>query len=227
MNPTIAKTAGYHVATTKDQMFNLSNAPGQDSPVDLFSAQFDTGLRRIPYENEKEFENKIPHLSEMAEKAIELLSDNPNGFFLLVEGGLIDWACHDQNMERMIAEVVEFSNAVQKAEKYAETTTDATQMIVVSDHETGGLSEVFCSKGNLTYSWTTHGHKSVKVPLYMNGDIDSQPPEHIKDVFGLMCGSGQCVGRGSCTLTSIVMKNKSVVCGTEKSRKVCSARRSP
>ncbi|MGZ8288147.1 MAG: alkaline phosphatase [Telluria sp.] len=58
---------------------------------------------------------KQPGLTEMSSKAIGLLSKNPNGFFLVVEGGMIDIALHDTRAKRALQETVEFDNALKSA----------------------------------------------------------------------------------------------------------------
>ena len=82
-----------------------------------------------------------PTLDEMTEKAIELLSKNPRGFFLMVEGGQIDWAGHNNDAGTMLAEMLRFDTAVQTVFDWAKRRDD-TLVLVTADHETGsfGLS---------------------------------------------------------------------------------------
>ncbi|MEO8003226.1 MAG: alkaline phosphatase, partial [Arenimonas sp.] len=73
-----------------------------------------------------------PSLSEMTRSAITILQNNPNGFFLMVEGGRIDHANHSGNAFRALTETVSFSNAVRTA---MEMTSDKdTLIIVTADH---------------------------------------------------------------------------------------------
>lgn len=73
-----------------------------------------------------------PSLSEMTEKAIQLLSQNPKGYFLIVEGGRVDHAHHDGNAYRALTEGVELAKAVEIA---AQMTSDQdTLIIVTADH---------------------------------------------------------------------------------------------
>lgn len=78
-------------------------------------------------------------LAEITEKAIEYL-DNDQGFFMMVEGGKIDWACHANDAGSMVREVLDFSSAVDVAVKFYLQHPDETLIVVTSDHETGGLS---------------------------------------------------------------------------------------
>ncbi|WP_369425063.1 alkaline phosphatase [Methanothrix sp.] len=79
-----------------------------------------------------------PSLAEMTEKAIYLLSKNPKGFFLMVEGGRIDHACHERSLENATMDTLAFDEAVGKALDFAMKNTD-TLVIVTADHECGGL----------------------------------------------------------------------------------------
>jgi alkaline phosphatase len=77
-------------------------------------------------------------LAEITEKAIEYL-DNENGFFMMVEGGKIDWLCHANDAGAMVREVLDFSAAVDVAVKFYLQHPEETLIVVTADHETGGL----------------------------------------------------------------------------------------
>lgn len=77
-------------------------------------------------------------LAEITGKAIEYL-DNDNGFFMMVEGGKIDWLCHANDAGAMVREVIDFSDAVDEAIEFYDRHPDETLIIVTADHETGGL----------------------------------------------------------------------------------------
>ena len=80
-----------------------------------------------------------PSLAEMTEKAIELLSKNEKGFFLMVEGSQVDYAGHDNDPVYMVTEFLAFDDAVGVAVRYAKTDDD-TLVVIFPDHDTGGLS---------------------------------------------------------------------------------------
>ncbi|MCA9237811.1 MAG: alkaline phosphatase [Planctomycetales bacterium] len=82
-----------------------------------------------------------PTLVEMTEKALEVLSQNPNGFFLMVEGGQIDWAGHNNDAGTLLHELLRFDAAVRAVHDWARRRRD-TVVLVTADHETGsfGLS---------------------------------------------------------------------------------------
>jgi len=78
-------------------------------------------------------------IADYTRKGIELLN-NDKGFFMMVEGGKIDWACHGNDFATMVDEVKDFSNAVQVAIDFYNKYPKETLIIVTADHETGGLS---------------------------------------------------------------------------------------
>lgn len=78
-------------------------------------------------------------LSGIVQKAIEVL-DNPGGFFMMVEGGKIDWAAHANDAAAIVGEVFELDKAVGYALEFYRKHPDETLIIVTADHETGGLS---------------------------------------------------------------------------------------
>jgi alkaline phosphatase len=80
-----------------------------------------------------------PTLAEFTRKAIELL-ENENGFFMMVEGGKIDWACHSDDAATAIHETIAFDDAVQVALAFYKQHPDETLIVVTADHETGGLA---------------------------------------------------------------------------------------
>jgi alkaline phosphatase len=82
---------------------------------------------------------KAPSLDEMTRKALEVLSRNRRGFFLMVEGSQVDWAAHANDGLATAAEVFAFDRAVQVVLDFARAEGD-TAVIIASDHTTGGLT---------------------------------------------------------------------------------------
>lgn len=78
-------------------------------------------------------------LSDYVEKGIEML-DNDNGFFMMVEGGKIDWACHANDAGSTISDTVALGCAVSEALDFYYQHPDETLIVVTGDHETGGLT---------------------------------------------------------------------------------------
>ncbi len=78
-------------------------------------------------------------LAEIVETAIDFL-DNPKGFFIMCEGGKIDYAGHDNDAASLIGEMEDFDNAIAKAYEFYLLHKDETAIIITADHETGGVS---------------------------------------------------------------------------------------
>ncbi len=115
-------------------------------------------------------EREIP-LAELTDKAIEILAQDPDGFFLMVEGSQIDWAGHKNNASNVVAETVDFDNAVSIGLDFAETNGE-TLVIITSDHETGGFALLGGSIENKTVDKTgfsTKGHSASMVPIFAYG----------------------------------------------------------
>lgn len=80
-------------------------------------------------------------LTDITRAAINFLTkkqDEKNGFFLMVEGGKIDWACHANDL-CYIRELIDMDNAVKVAFEFYQQHPDETLIVVTADHETGGL----------------------------------------------------------------------------------------
>ncbi|ADQ08300.1 Alkaline phosphatase [Caldicellulosiruptor hydrothermalis 108] len=90
-----------------------------------------------------------PSLAEMTQKALQILSKNRNGFFLMVEGSEIDWASHANDPVGVVSEVLAFDKAVKVALDFAKSRDD-TAVIIASDHANGGMS-----LGNYTTKYDT------------------------------------------------------------------------
>ena len=165
ISTTTAQNAGYTTVTNRTQMLAVDTA----SVTHLFS-QFGTGY--MPYENDGTgMGTTYPHLSEMTQTALEILEKNENGFFLMVEGGRIDSAGHDNNLQRNIYETIEFANAAQVVMDWAAGRTD-TLIIVTADHETGGLEVTETNPQQSVWpdvTWYWGNHTGQNVPIYARG----------------------------------------------------------
>ncbi len=111
-----------------------------------------------------------PTLAELTDKAIEILSKEKNGFFLMVEGSQIDWACHANDIGKTIKCTLRFDEAVKVGMDFALKDKN-TLVIVTADHECGGLTiiggDIKCE--NVKTAWSTGGHSGVPVPVYAFG----------------------------------------------------------
>lgn len=127
------KNKGFSLVTDMTGFNGIAN----DSVWALF-ADYKGNNRYKSYECDRN-KNNEPGLSEMTRKAIQILSKNPRGFFLMVEGSQIDWACHNNDPYAAVTEFIEFDNAVREALDFA-ASDGHTLVIVCPDHGNGGIS---------------------------------------------------------------------------------------
>ncbi|NHI88819.1 MAG: alkaline phosphatase [Candidatus Thorarchaeota archaeon] len=135
-----------------------------------------------------------PSIAEMTNKSISLLSQDSDGFFLMVEGGKIDLAAHNQDQVRNALDTIAFDKAVKVAKEYVEGHNN-TILIVTADHETEGLVVLSHDLGsqlpgslpteaqrrtlraeranNVTVDWTASYHTNWPVPVFAFGDAFS------------------------------------------------------
>ena len=116
-------------------------------------------------------DDTMPTIAEMTDYALGKLSQNENGFFLMVEGAQIDDFAEYNNLEMQLHEIYEFDRAVAVAKKYVEEHPD-TILIVTADHETGDVENPMVQSTDkvleeTTYSTQLHTYKSV--PIYAMG----------------------------------------------------------
>ena len=92
----------------------------------------------LPYAIDRK-ENDLT-LAQITESAIDFLTKGNNkGFFLMVEGGKIDWACHSNDAATTFHEIIDFDNAIKIAYEFYSQHPDETLIVVTADHETGGF----------------------------------------------------------------------------------------
>jgi alkaline phosphatase len=125
----------------------------------------------------------VPTLEEMTRAAINILDDDPDGFFLMIEGGAVDWASHANQSGRLIEEHIDFDNAVAAVVDWIQANSNwgETLLVVTGDHETGYLTGpgsdptwepiVNNGAGNLPgMEWHSGSHTNSLIPLYAKGD---------------------------------------------------------
>jgi len=122
-----AEAAGFDVARTADEL--TASGP---RVLGLFDP---SGL---PDALQADDVPDVPTLAAMTQAAVDRLDDDPEGFFLVVEGGQIDWAAHANDAGWMLAELKRFDAAVDVAHRFAAARSD-TLVLVTADHETGGF----------------------------------------------------------------------------------------
>lgn len=150
--------AGYTMVETVDELMEVESG----KVLGLFSTD------NMSYDNERNLDVE-PSLTEMTHKSIELLSDDHDGFFLMIEGGRIDHASHENDFDNTIYEIFAFDLAVLEAMEYASGRND-TLVIVTADHETGGLHITGgYSSGEVRYGWISDDHTGSLVPVFAYG----------------------------------------------------------
>jgi alkaline phosphatase len=122
---------GYRFVSNRNELLKV-NPAGTDKLLGLFSRG------AMAYEVDRNQERE-PHIAEMTKTALDILSKNPEGFFLMVEGGKIDWANHAHDVAGSVYDTIAFDKAVELSIEFAKKNPD-TLVIVVDDHETGGMA---------------------------------------------------------------------------------------
>lgn len=129
----LAEEAGYQVVKTQAEAEKLSDGDQKVIVVDEHLADGNA----MAYDVDREDAQWA--LADYVDKGIELL-DNDKGFFMMVEGGKIDWACHANDATSTITDTLALDAAVEKAVEFYDEHPDETLIIVTGDHETGGLT---------------------------------------------------------------------------------------
>lgn len=143
---------GFTYVDTRDEMNAISS--GERS-----FAQFN-------FDEMKNCQNSgsTPSIAEMTSKAIDLLDDNEEGFFLMIEGACIDKFSHSNDFDGATMNVMAFDEAVKVALDYAEADGD-TLVVITADHETGGIKY---NTETDEYYYTRTDHSTQDVPLFVS-----------------------------------------------------------
>lgn len=176
------------VIQTREEFLSMASGPTPNRVLGvpkvhstLQQGRSDGEVEVMPYSQTMNL--NVPTLEEMTRAALNVLGQNPKGFFVMIEGGAIDWASHDNHLGRTIEEQIDFNNSIKAAIEWVEkySSWDETLIIITSDHETGYLTGpdhpeninspvVNNGKGNLPggkFNWDNH--TNTLVPLYVKG----------------------------------------------------------
>jgi alkaline phosphatase len=125
-----------------------------------------TAAKHNPKYNERG--NMLPDATQKAIKTLDKISKD--GFFLMVEGSQVDWGGHQNDMEYIVTEMLDFDKAIGIALKYAAKHKN-TLVIVTADHETGGLANMGTDikTGKVKGGFSTGGHTGGLVPVFAFG----------------------------------------------------------
>ena len=152
---------GYQYVTTQSDLAKIESG----KVLGLFSAKshLDYELDRVA----KGAANTQPSLSEMTAKAIDLLSQNSQGYFLMVEGGRIDHALHATNAKRSLTDAVALDEAVKTA--LGKVDLADTLIVVTADHDHTMTINGYAAKGNPVLDLVKNGDGSTQ------HDVDGKP----------------------------------------------------
>lgn len=146
----------------------------------------DAGAFEVP------FSAGLPTMTDLMEAALNILSKDEQGFFLMAEGGAIDWAAHANKAGRLVEEQIDFDKAIEATAAWIEENSswDDTLLIITADHETGYITGpgskpdwkplVNNGKGKMPgLEWHTGSHSNQLVPLFAKGAGAEQFLKHI------------------------------------------------
>ena len=149
---TLLKENNYVVSTS------ISQCSGSKSYKNILIQPEGKDVKQLPYAINKD--NADFTLAQITQLGIEKLGSQNQPFFFMIEGGLIDWAAHDNLASELYGEVKEFSEAIEVALKFYHQYPKETLIIVTADHETGGA---YVSNDGLQFSIGDHSGNMVPV----------------------------------------------------------------
>ncbi|MFA6187349.1 MAG: alkaline phosphatase [Phycisphaerae bacterium] len=169
-----AGSAGMNLIQSRQDFLNLADG-GTPQRVIGIAQVFETlqvnrsGISKAPFD--VPFNQNVPTLAEMSNAALNVLDDDNDGFFVMIEGGAVDWASHRKNSPRMIEEMIDFENAVKAIVKWVETKSSwkKTLVIITADHETGYLTVTASGKKIPLMEWHCGGHTNSLVRFFAKG----------------------------------------------------------
>ncbi len=182
----MAAAKGYKVEFDHDKMEDTANGKGKVMLVDNEDA--------MPYEIDRA--DDATSLEDYVEMGIEHLYNDgkdSNGFFMMIESGKIDWACHANDAASSIFETLALADAIEEALDFYEEHPTETLIIVTGDHETGGLSIGFAGTKYDTFltllenqelSYEAYDHQYVEGYIKNKTSFNTAMKD-VLDVFGL------------------------------------------
>ena len=146
--------------------------------------------REMPYDIDRDLE-KIPSLEEMTTKAIEKLSQNDKGFFLMVEGSKVDWAAHANDPVGITTDFLAFDKACGVALEFARKNRE-TAVVILPDHGNSGISIGTSRCGGydrLTKDQLFHALSQFKLTAEGFAQmLNSRPATEVQDIFRKYAG---------------------------------------
>ncbi len=162
-----AEAKGFRYVTTRSEFDATKSGSPVIATLDMLAnEQYTDDGAALPYTvdlgKHTNPSNKIT-LADFTRKGIELLEDDKEGFFMMVEGGKIDWACHANDATAAAYEVVAFDDAIGIALSFAAKHPKETLIVVTGDHDCGGLTLGFAgTKYESSFDQLAKSHTSHK-----------------------------------------------------------------
>ncbi|QLA18178.1 alkaline phosphatase [Desulfolutivibrio sulfoxidireducens] len=147
-----AKAAGYKVVTGKEGFEKITKNDGKVIVINEWLQD----SKAMPYLIDRTV--KDMSLADLVAKAAEVL-DGPQGFFIMAEGGKVDWACHANDAAGAIGDVLDVDAAVDVALAFQKKHPDETLILVTGDHECGGLTIGFAGTKYASFYHVLTGQK--------------------------------------------------------------------
>lgn len=194
----LAEKAGYKVIKTQAEAEKLKANEGKAIIIGEKLADSDS----LSYDNDRV--SSEWSLADYVDKGIEVL-DNEKGFFMMVEGGKIDWACHANDAGSTIADTLAMDEAVKEAIEFYNEHPDETLIIVTGDHETGGLTIGYAGTDYNTYL-TNLSNQKISYAKYdeeyvskykANNTSFEDVLKDVKELFGLTTSNDTTVSSNS------------------------------
>jgi alkaline phosphatase len=193
-----AQSNGYTVVKDKGALEKAVNA---EKLLGLFS---DGGLTPV---FKREASSREPTLAEMTRCALDILEKEEKGFFLMIEGSQIDWANHARDVSYLIGEMIDFDNAVKAVRQWIgrkpELRGSNTLLIVVADHETGGV----ILEGPYGQLPSAADDSAVQVTFASNASNPDESANHTAVDTLIWSNQPQCAGAMENTDLYYIMKD--------------------
>ncbi len=193
----VAEENGWTIPTTNDEIRNLTATDGRvlaTNPVLQDSKAIHYEIDREQLEAAGE---DVLSLADFVRSGINVL-DNDNGFFMMCEGGKIDWAGHANDAATSIHDTLALSDAVQVALDFAADHPGECLIIVTADHETGGMTIGFATTAYDTHFQYLANQKTsftafddVIAQLKENNATFDQAMEKVEELYGLTREEGK------------------------------------
>lgn len=184
----VMKEKGYNVVDTKADAEKV-NAKSKKTYIVSEELQDDGAM---PYQIDKKKDSQ--GLDDMVKKGIEVMEDDPEGFFMMAESGKIDWAEHANDGATTVNEVIGFQKSIQTAIDFYNEHPDETLIVVTADHSTGGFTIGNESTGYETYfdQLTKQKGSQVEFDKIVTSELEKNPDmtfeefaPKIEEFFGL------------------------------------------